>query len=47
MTRTTPAQTKLLICVWHHFTLWNPPADMPDRIRARWPEMQSSAGQQR
>ena len=39
MTRTAPAQTKLLICVSHPFTLWNPPADMPDRIRARWPAM--------
>jgi len=39
MTRTAPAQTKLLICVSHPFTLWNPTADMPDRIRARWPAM--------
>jgi phosphoglycerate dehydrogenase-like enzyme len=39
MPRTTPSQTKLLICVSHPFKLWNPPAEMPERIRARWPEM--------
>jgi D-2-hydroxyacid dehydrogenase (NADP+) len=39
MIRTSPADTKLLICVWHAFTLWNPPPEMPERIRARWPEM--------
>jgi D-2-hydroxyacid dehydrogenase (NADP+) len=39
MTRTSPAETKLLICVWHAFSLWNPPPEMPERIRARWPEM--------
>ncbi len=39
MTRTSPAETKLLICVWHAFALWNPPPEMPERIRARWPEM--------
>jgi phosphoglycerate dehydrogenase-like enzyme len=39
MTRTEPAQTKLVICVWHAFSLWNPPPKMPERIRARWPEM--------
>jgi phosphoglycerate dehydrogenase-like enzyme len=38
MTRTSPAETKLLICVWHAFSLWNPPPEMPERIRARWPE---------
>jgi D-2-hydroxyacid dehydrogenase (NADP+) len=37
--RTSPAETKLLICVWHAFALWNPPPEMPERIRARWPEM--------
>lgn len=37
--RTSPADTKLLICVWHAFSLWNPPAEMPERIRARWPDM--------
>jgi phosphoglycerate dehydrogenase-like enzyme len=39
MTRTEPRNTKLLICVWHAFSLWNPPPEMPDRLRARWPEM--------
>ena len=39
MTRTSPAETKLLTCVWHAFSLWNPPPEMPERIRARWPEM--------
>ena len=38
-TRTTPPHTKLLICVWHPFALWNPPPEMPERVRARWPEM--------
>jgi D-2-hydroxyacid dehydrogenase (NADP+) len=40
MTRPSPSETKLLICVWHGFALWNPPLEMPERIRARWPEMQ-------
>jgi D-2-hydroxyacid dehydrogenase (NADP+) len=39
MTRTRPAETKLLICVWHPFTYWRPQAVMPQTIRARWPEM--------
>jgi phosphoglycerate dehydrogenase-like enzyme len=39
MTRTKPAETKLVICVWHRFTLWNPPQEMAARIRERWPEM--------
>jgi len=39
MTRSTPAETKLLICVWHRFSLWNPPARMAERVRERWPEM--------
>jgi phosphoglycerate dehydrogenase-like enzyme len=39
MIRTWPGETKLLICVWHAFSLWNPPPEMPARIRARWPEM--------
>ncbi|MGH9682460.1 MAG: D-2-hydroxyacid dehydrogenase [Candidatus Acidiferrales bacterium] len=39
MTRTKPAETKLLICVWHPFSLWNPPPETAARIRARWPEI--------
>lgn len=37
--RTTPAESKLLIGVFHRFSLWNPPPEMAARIRARWPEM--------
>ena len=37
--RAAPAGTKLLICVWHRFTLWRPPADVAVRVRRRWPEM--------
>ena len=39
MNRTKPAQTKLLICVWHPFTFWRPQPVMPQTIGARWPEM--------
>lgn len=39
MTRTKPEETKLLICVWHRFSLWNAPPEFAGRIRARWPEM--------
>lgn len=39
MNRTKPAETKLVICVWHPFTYWCPPPDMADAIRRRWPEM--------
>jgi D-2-hydroxyacid dehydrogenase (NADP+) len=39
MYRTTPAATKLLICVWHPFTEWRPKPMMADAIRRRWPEM--------
>jgi phosphoglycerate dehydrogenase-like enzyme len=39
MNRTKPAETKLLICVWHPFTYWRPQPVMPQTIRARWPEM--------
>jgi D-2-hydroxyacid dehydrogenase (NADP+) len=38
MNRTTPAETKLLICVWHPFEQWRAQPIMPDTIRARWPE---------
>ena len=34
-----PAETKVLIAVWHKFTLWRPPAEMSDRIGQRWPEI--------
>jgi phosphoglycerate dehydrogenase-like enzyme len=39
MKRTTPAETKLLICVWHPFTEWRPKPMMAEAIRRRWPEM--------
>src|SRR5258708_9781121 len=39
MKRTTPAGTKLVICVWHPFTEWRPKPMMADTIRRRWPEM--------
>jgi len=39
MSRTTPAETKLLICVWHPFTEWRPKPAMAEAIRKRWPEM--------
>jgi D-2-hydroxyacid dehydrogenase (NADP+) len=39
MNRTTPAHTKLLICVWHPFTQWRPHPLMAEAIRRRWPDM--------
>jgi phosphoglycerate dehydrogenase-like enzyme len=40
MKRTTPTETKLLICVWHPFEQWRAQPILPDTIRRRWPEMQ-------
>jgi phosphoglycerate dehydrogenase-like enzyme len=37
--RTTPAETKLVICVWHPFTYWRPQPVVPETLRRRWPEM--------
>ena len=39
MHRPSPEETKLLLCVHHAFTLWRLPADLPARIRERWPRM--------
>src|SRR6266581_2310911 len=39
MSRTRPAETKLVICVWHPFTEWRPKPAMAEAIRKRWPEM--------
>ena len=39
MHRTIPAETKLLICVWHQFTQWLPKPVLTDTLRSRWPEM--------
>jgi phosphoglycerate dehydrogenase-like enzyme len=37
--RTPPAETKLVICVWHPFTEWRPKPVLAESIRARYPEM--------
>jgi D-2-hydroxyacid dehydrogenase (NADP+) len=39
MKRTRPAETKLVICVWHPFTEWRPKPLVAEAIRKRWPEM--------
>src|SRR3989442_1682974 len=39
MTRTTPAEAKLVVCVWHAFTEWRPKPAMAEAIRKRWTEM--------
>jgi phosphoglycerate dehydrogenase-like enzyme len=37
--RTEPANSKLLISVWHPFTEWNAKPIMAESIRQRWPQM--------
>jgi len=37
--RSTPAETKLMICVWHRFTEWRPKSVFAESIRACYPEM--------
>src|SRR5207253_2385966 len=39
MKRTTPGETKLVICVWHPFTEWRPKPLLAEGIRKRWPGM--------
>lgn len=39
MQRTKPAETKLVICVWHPFTEWRPKPLVAEALRKRWPEM--------
>lgn len=39
MNRTLPGDTKLVICIWHKFTLWQPPLEFADGIRRHWPAM--------
>jgi D-2-hydroxyacid dehydrogenase (NADP+) len=39
VTRTTPAETKLLICVWHPFPQWRADSILPVTICQRWPQM--------
>ena len=37
--RAKPADTKLIVCVWHPFPQWRADEMMPAAIRKRWPEM--------
>ncbi len=37
--RTTPAESKILICVWHPFEQWRAQPIMPATVRSRWPDM--------
>lgn len=39
MNRTSPEETKLVICIWHKFTLWQPPLEFAANLRRRWPTM--------
>ena len=39
MNRPSPAETKLVICVWHPFDLWRPPPSMAEAVRKHWPAM--------
>lgn len=39
MKRPPVSDTKLLICISHRFSLWNPPPEFAECIRGRWPEM--------
>ena len=39
MSQLKPAQTKLLICVWHRFDQWRFPDWLTQAIRQRYPEM--------
>ena len=39
MNRPNPAETKLLICVWHPFPQWRAHPILAETIRCRWPEM--------
>jgi D-2-hydroxyacid dehydrogenase (NADP+) len=39
MSRSTPAETKLVICVWHPFTEWRPKPVFAESIRAAYPQM--------
>jgi D-2-hydroxyacid dehydrogenase (NADP+) len=37
--RRAPAETKLVICVWHPFTEWRPKPMLAESIRASYPQM--------
>jgi D-2-hydroxyacid dehydrogenase (NADP+) len=39
MSTPIPAETKLLLCVWHPFTLWRAPEWLPARLHKRFPAM--------
>jgi len=39
LVRTKPAETKLVICVWHQFTFWRPQPVISQTLRERWPAM--------
>lgn len=39
MNRPAPAETKLVICVWHPFAMWRPTAETAAVLRERWPQM--------
>ena len=39
MSRPTPAETKIVLCVRFRFSLWSVPEFLPEEIRERWPEM--------
>ena len=39
MNRPKPAETKLVICVWHPFSEWRPKPLLAESIRARYPEI--------
>lgn len=37
--RPAPSETKLVLCVQFQFSFWQIPAELPEAIRRRWPEM--------
>lgn len=39
MSRSAPADTKLVVFASHPFSLWRPPAELAERVQRRWPEM--------
>jgi phosphoglycerate dehydrogenase-like enzyme len=40
-TRARPAATKILVCGQHSFAPWNPPVELAESIRSRWPEIKA------
>ncbi len=40
MNRTTPAETKVVICAWQPFTEWQAKPLVAETLRQRWPEME-------